>query len=71
MLDINDILDIYPQLSKYIITNAISNGDLKVTWIGNKRYFKLIDIEHYLNNKQEKMESIADTIKTWRNVNGE
>lgn len=58
----------YPLLSKHIITNAINNGDLKVTWVGNKRYFTLEDVDNYLNRKEENnKENISDTIKSWRN----
>ena len=48
----------YPLLSKHIITNGINDGLLKVSWIGNKRYFKLDDIEEFIKNKQEKSSNI-------------
>lgn len=65
---ISQIIDLYPMLSKHILTNAINNGLLKVTWIGNKRYFSLTDIENYLKVKQEKItDDIPETISNWRN----
>lgn len=58
----------YPLLSKHIITNGINDGILKVTWIGNKRYFTLDDIENFIKNKQDKSNNIiSDTIASWRN----
>ena len=58
----------YPLLSKHIITNGINDGLLKVSWIGNKRYFKLDDIEEFVKNKQEKSSNIiSKTIESWRN----
>lgn len=55
-------------LSKHILTNAINNGELKVTWIGNKRYFNLTDIDNYLSKKQDKViNDIPKKIESWRN----
>lgn len=68
LYSINQIIELYPILSKHIITNAINDGKLKVTWIGHKRYFKLDDIEEYLKTKQEKNNNnISDKIRGWRN----
>ena len=68
LFSINQVIEIYPLLSKHIITNAINNGDLKVTWVGNKRYFRLEDIDSYLKYKEDKnSNNISDTIKSWRN----
>ena len=68
MYSINQVIQLYPLLSKHLITNAINSGELKVTWIGNKRYFKLNDIDDYLKQKQEKVvNSIPETIQSWRN----
>lgn len=68
LVSINEVIEIYPLLSKHLITNAINNGDLKVTWIGNKRYFRLEDIDSYLKYKEDKnSNNISDTIKSWRN----
>lgn len=65
---INQVIQLYPVLSKHLITNAINNSELKVTWIGNKRYFKLNDIEDYLKLKQEKVvNDIPKKIESWRN----
>lgn len=68
LYSINQVIQLYPVLSKHLITNAINNSELKVTWIGNKRYFKLNDIEDYLKLKQEKVvNNIPKTIESWRN----
>lgn len=68
LYSINQIIQLYPLLSKHLITNAINNGELQVTWIGNKRYFKLNDIDDYLKLKQEKVNNnIPSTIESWRN----
>lgn len=62
------MIDLYPLLSKHILTNAINNGELKVTWIGNKRYFSLSDIDNYLKQKEEKVvNDVPETIESWRN----
>ncbi len=45
---IAEIQEIYPQLSKHILSDAISKGLLPVTTIGNSRNFYLKDIEEYL-----------------------
>lgn len=68
LYSINQVIEIYPMLSKHILTNAINNGELKVTWIGNKRYFSLTDIDTYLSKKQEKViNDIPQKIESWRN----
>ena len=68
LYSINQVIEIYPMLSKHILTNAINSGELKVTWIGNKRYFALTDIDNYLSRKQEKiMNDIPQKIESWRN----
>ncbi len=68
LYSINQVIDMYPLLSKHIITNGINDGNLKVTWIGNKRYFKLEDIEEFIKNKQDKSSNmISTTIASWRN----
>ena len=38
LYSINQVIELYPILSKHIITNGINDGSLKVTWIGNKRF---------------------------------
>lgn len=68
LYNINQVIEIYPLLSKHLLTNAINNGELKVTWIGNKRYFSLNDIDNYLKAKQEIVKNNApNIIKSWRN----
>lgn len=68
LYSINQVIELYPLLSKHIITNAINNGELKVTWIGNKRYFSLNDIDNYLENKQEQVvNNVPEVINSWRN----
>lgn len=68
LYSISQVIQLYPMLSKHILTNAINSGKLKVTWIGNKRYFNLNDIDDYLKLKQEKIvNNIPETIESWRN----
>lgn len=68
LYSINQIIDLYPMLSKHILTNAINNSELKVTWIGNKRYFNLSDIDDYLQKKQDKVvNDIPEKLESWRN----
>ena len=68
LYSINQVIDLYPMLSKHILTNAINNSELKVIWIGNKRYFKLSDIDTYLSKKQNKVvNDIPEKIESWRN----
>ena len=68
LYSISQIIELYPILSKHLITNAINSGDLEVTWIGNKRYFKLNDIDNYLKKQQEKIDNhIPKVIESWRN----
>lgn len=67
LYSINQVIELYPILSKHIITNGINDGSLKVTWIGNKRYFKLEDIDVFIKNNQEKSNSaITSAIASWR-----
>lgn len=73
LYSINEIIELYPLLSKYIITNAINEGTLKVTWVGNKRYFKLEDVEEYLKKQQNNSDNnimISEQLASWRNLNG-
>ncbi len=68
LYSINQVIDLYPMLSKHILTNAINNGQLKVTWIGNKRYFSLGDIDDYLAKNHEKVvNDIPEKLESWRN----
>ncbi len=68
LYSINQVIDLYPMLSKHILTNAINNSELKVTWIGNKRYFNLSDIDDYLQKKQDKVvNDIPEKLESWRN----
>ena len=70
LYNINQIINLYPLLSKHIITNGINNGKLKVTWIGNKRYFKLEDVEDFIKSRQDKSNSIlSEKIASWRDNN--
>lgn len=67
LYSINQVIELYPILSKHIITNGINDGSLKVTWIGNKRYFKLEDIDIFIKNNQEKSNNaITSAIASWR-----
>ena len=62
---IEEILRIYPLLSKHLITNAINKNDLKSYWIGNKRYFYLSDIEDYINSNKMQSKN-KEEIESWR-----
>lgn len=68
LYSINQIIKLYPVLSKHILTNAINKGELKVTWIGNKRYFTLNDIDNYLSKRQQTVSNdIPRQLENWRN----
>ena len=55
-------MEIYPKLSKYIITKAINEKLLPVTWIGNERHFYISDIDNFLQASTNKKNNIT----TWR-----
>lgn len=63
---INDVITLYPCLSKHIITKHINEGKLPVIRIGNHRYFYKEDIENILQAKPEKI-NISNKLNTWRN----
>lgn len=52
---INDVITLYPCLSKHIITKHINEGSLPVIRVGNHRYFYKEDIENILQAKPEKI----------------
>lgn len=62
LYNINEIMEIYPKLSKYIITKAINEKLLPVTWIGNERHFYISDIDNFLQASTNKKNNIT----TWR-----
>lgn len=62
LYSINEIMEIYPKLSKYIITKAINEKMLPVTWIGNERHFYISDIDNFLQASTNKKNNIT----TWR-----
>ena len=62
LYSINEIMEIYPKLSKYIITKAINEKLLPVTWIGNERHFYISDIDNFLQASTSKKNNIT----TWR-----
>lgn len=62
LYSINEIMEIYPKLSKYIITKAINEKLLPVTWIGNERHFYISDIDNFLQASTNKKNNIT----TWR-----
>lgn len=66
MYSINEVISIYPQLSKHIITKYISDGILPVTRIGNHRYFYKLDIENVLKSKIEQI-NVTNQLNSWRN----
>lgn len=62
LYSINEIMAIYPKLSKYIITKAINEKLLPVTWIGNERHFYISDVDNFLQASTNKKNNIT----TWR-----
>ena len=60
LYSINEVMNIYPQLSKHILTNAINAGLLSVTKIGIHRHFYIKDIEEYLQSKTTKFDMSAE-----------
>ena len=58
---ISEIGEIYPKLTKHILTKAINDGLLPVTWVGNERCFYMSDIEKYLEDNTQKK-----NLKAWR-----
>ena len=61
---ITEVIKIYPSLSKYILTNAINDGLLPVTWVGNERHFYISDIEAFLQTRTQKNK--AHSLTSWR-----
>ncbi len=67
LYSITEVEKIYPKLSKYILTKAINEGKLPVTFIGNVRHFYLKDIDTFLeNNTQQKLG--PNSITSWRTI---
>ncbi len=54
---LNEIIELYPQLSTYLITKAINENKLKVIWIGNRRHFYKKDVESFINSDKKKIET--------------
>ena len=67
MFDINEVISIYPQLSKHLITKYINEGLIPVTRIGNHRYFYKNDIDNFLKSKEE-LKDKKKNYNSWRNV---
>ena len=65
LYSINDILKLYPKLSKYFLTKCIQEGKLPVTWIGHVRHFKIPDIEKLLEGKVY-TDDTAKQLERWR-----
>lgn len=66
LYSLSEVLKLFPKLSKYLITNAINCGKLKVTWIGSRRFFYLEDIKKYLDDLEYKNKDISSEISDWR-----
>ncbi len=58
---INEIGEIYPKLTKHILTKAIQDGSLPVTKVGNERCFYMSDIQKFLESNTQKK-----NITAWR-----
>lgn len=54
---LNEIVNMYPSLSTYLITKAINENKLKVIWIGNRRHFYKKDVESFINSDKKKIET--------------
>lgn len=54
---LNEIINMYPSLSTYLITKAINENKLKVIWIGNRRHFYKKDVENFINSDKKKIET--------------
>lgn len=54
---LNEIINMYPSLSTYLITKAINENKLKVIWIGNRRHFYKKDVESFINSDKKKIET--------------
>lgn len=54
---LNEIINMYPSLSTYLITKAINEDKLKVVWIGNRRHFYKKDVESFINSDKKKIET--------------
>lgn len=61
LYSIGEIIEIYPKLTKHILTKAINSGVLPVTWVGNERCFYLKDVDNYLANQ-----TTRQNVTTWR-----
>lgn len=65
LYSITEVEKIYPKLSKYILTKAINEGQLPVTFIGNVRHFYLKDIDAFLErSRQQKLN--PNSFTSWR-----
>lgn len=54
---LNEIINMYPSLSTYLITKAINENKLKVIWIGNRRHFYKKDVESFINSDKKKIDT--------------
>lgn len=54
---LNEIINLYPSLSTYLITKAINENKLKVIWIGNRRHFYKKNVESFINSDKKKIDT--------------
>lgn len=54
---LDEIINMYPSLSTYLITKAINEDKLKVIWIGNRRHFYKKNVESFINSDKKKIET--------------
>jgi len=66
MYSISEVITIYPQLSKHLLTKYVNEGLIPVSKIGNQRYFYKDDIENFLKSKSEIKNSNL-IMDSWRN----
>lgn len=65
LYSIKEVEKIYPMLSKYLLTKAVNEGQLPVTYIGHVRHFCLKDIDDFLERNTQKKLS-PNSFTSWR-----
>jgi len=62
---ITQITNMFPHLTKHVLTNGISEGILQVFWVGNHRHFYLKDIHKFQEHLGQKRN--VKPKSNWRN----
>lgn len=50
LLKTKDVIKEYPLLTQYTISKAVQDGNLIYTKVGNTNYFRVQDIENFINS---------------------